>query len=752
MAESRRVQLTNLSCGVASFSSDTSDPVRQGCPGVLQDNGTGSGRPSVSETTRLVLTLFESDKRRFPEFNYCELIENQQTEDVPLSQLDLEEEGEHDEAAAIARTLEEKYGDKRKRKDRIQDLVDIGYGYDEDSFIDNSEAYDEFVPSFLTTNFGGFYVNSGVLHFRQISDTDNDDFSTEEGIIEPTKKRKLDGEQDKPKKPRGEMKSNTKLSTVSKTRVNDVKIKKKKAAKMLSVTSMLKRFQREKEKERQNMEKANQMIDATTASPFPADAVGGGGSGLTDPLLSLIGSTNDHALIQAASTVDFDIDLDSLLEVSEENLSPKSLPQAAAEMQLIKPGSGLQVQQNIHSEAESQPLTAKANVLPKPQSDQLQFLAEPSSVVLSQSNPLPEGLPPGLVDSIGDLVMAAKTSEGESKVKFFSSDINSILLDIELQCQEQSNQLRSKVYKHLSSFMPCSKDTLLKRVKKLLITQEEEPPTAEDQLQKLKKAIERSMPEQMACFQESWQAYEQAKTSKETEEENLEEKSVRKGVPKKLFKWNQEIRNCLDLLLKEKMEKCQKEGKYGQELEEYLKTVLDNEVKPLWPKGWMQSRVLRRESRKLSGLFSSLQLNKAKGFQTEKGQSSVGRASKSTDGCSSLQGTEELKVESSIFVLSPSTADKPPANPTSAPERSLLDILADQALAHEHPLDLSRDYLATAIFKPWSFGMDDRSPPLPPPPPHSSPINFPESQVVLPQLLQVGDMRSLAAPQLRNGQ
>ncbi|XP_047222128.1 ubinuclein-1-like isoform X2 [Girardinichthys multiradiatus] len=751
MAESRRVQLTTLSCGVASFSSDTSDPVRQGCPGVLQDNGTGSGRPSVTETMRLVITLFEPDRRRFPEFNYCELIENKQTEDVPLSQLDLEEKGEHDEAAAIARTLEEKYDDKRKRKDRIQDLVDIGYGYDEDSFIDNSEAYDEFVPSFLTTKFGGFYVNSGVLHFRQISDTDTDDFSTEEGIIEPTKKRKFDGEQDKPKKRRGEMKSNTKLSTVSKTRVNDVKIKKKKAAKMLSVTSMLKRFQREKEKERQNMEKANQMMEATTASPFPTDAAGGG-SGLTDRLLSLIGSTNDHALIQAASTVDFDIDLDSLLEVSEENLSPKSLPQAAAEMQLIKPGSGLQVQQNIQSEAESQPLTAKANVLPKPQSDQLQFLAEPSPVVRSLSTSLPEGLPPGLVDSIGDLVMAAKTSEGESKVKFFSSDINSILLDIELQCQEQSSQLRSKVYKHLSSFMPCSKDTLLKRVKKLLITHEEEP-TAEDQLQKLKKAIERSMPEQMACFQESCQAYAQAKTSKETEEENLEEKSVRKGVPKKVFKWNQEIRNCLDLLLKEKMEKCQKEGKYGQELEEYLKTVLDNEVKPLWPKGWMQSRVLRKESRKLSGLFSSLQLNKAKGFQTEKGHSSVGGASKSTDGCSSLQGTEELKVESSIFVLSPSTADKPPANPTSAPERSLLDILADQALAREHPLDLSRGYMATAIFKPWSFGsMDDRSPPLPPPPPNSSPINFPESQVVLPQLLQVGDMRSLAAPQLRNGQ
>ena len=44
------------------------------------------------------------------------------------------------------------------------------------------------------------------------------------------------------------------------------------------------------------------------------------------------------------------------------------------------------------------------------------------------------------------------------------------LSSIELQCREQGGQLRSKVYTHLSSFLPCSRDTLLKRVKKLLLT------------------------------------------------------------------------------------------------------------------------------------------------------------------------------------------------------------------------------------------------------------------------------------------
>lgn len=41
-------------------------------------------------------------------------------------------------------------------------------------------------------------------------------------------------------------------------------------------------------------------------------------------------------------------------------------------------------------------------------------------------------------------------------------------------------------------------------------------------------------------------------------------------------------------MLTAKLEKNKEKG--SQELEEVLKTLLDNEVKPLWPKGWMQSR------------------------------------------------------------------------------------------------------------------------------------------------------------------
>lgn len=91
--------------------------------------------------------------------------------------------------------------------------------------------------------------------------------------------------------------------------------------------------------------------------------------------------------------------------------------------------------------------------------------------------------------------MSAQAShqfDKEGRKKFFTLDMNNILLEwdtlksfmtlkqcrgtfiyppllssIELQVQEQSAGLRSAVYSHLEAFVPCKKEALLKRLKKL---------------------------------------------------------------------------------------------------------------------------------------------------------------------------------------------------------------------------------------------------------------------------------------------
>jgi len=180
------------------------------------------------------------------------------------------------------------------------------------------------------------------------------------------------------------------------------KRKKKMAAGPLSVTSMLKKFQREKEKERQKMAKAPQKSAAVVPVIVfvPPDA-GGGVPGLTDPLLSLIGSTDDHALIQAANAVDFDIDLDSLLDVTEQS-------QPAAEAPLFRSKADDPV------EAAAAPLVRppdpETGVRPPPHSAPTP--PPPPGAPASASQcvvPLPEGLSPRLEVSIRKLLAVRRT-------------------------------------------------------------------------------------------------------------------------------------------------------------------------------------------------------------------------------------------------------------------------------------------------------------------------------------------------------
>uniref|UniRef100_A0A915JN73 Hpc2-related domain-containing protein n=1 Tax=Romanomermis culicivorax TaxID=13658 RepID=A0A915JN73_ROMCU len=126
------------------------------------------------DTTRINLKLFEPTANRYPEFDFPTLYKNHVGKSIVVN------DEPPDFIAQLAKKFEEKYGPKssqngkRCKVGRVEDYVDLGMGYDKDDpFIDDSEAYDELVPSTLTTKHGGFYINTGILEFKEI-DEDSD--------------------------------------------------------------------------------------------------------------------------------------------------------------------------------------------------------------------------------------------------------------------------------------------------------------------------------------------------------------------------------------------------------------------------------------------------------------------------------------------------------------------------------------------------------------------------------------------------
>ncbi|GFX96974.1 ubinuclein-2 [Trichonephila clavipes] len=228
---------------------------------------------------------------------------------------------------------------------------------------------------------------------------------------------------------------------------------------------------------------------------------------------------------------------------------------------------------------------------------------EPKMPIESIEAPkLPENLPPELDDVLAKLKVAAYRSE-EGKCKFFSDEVNRMLLSVELKAQELTSAQRSTIYAHLASHLPCTKETLQKRAKKLRLDQEDGK--LREPMQRLKDGIAAVMPEML----EKYAALEQACNARDEEKKNgaltgsdnedSEEDGEKKlsRIPKKRFEWNDTIRKYLCDVVRIKL-KCYEVSKTRiQSAEEYLKHFLEAEVKNLWPPGWMQSRILFRESR-----------------------------------------------------------------------------------------------------------------------------------------------------------
>lgn len=114
---------------------------------------------------RLEINLEESKSSNgYPELDYKDFLNIEEEKANEEANSSGSEANEADVKKAV-KYYEAKYQNSNYRWGDI----DLGAGYDEeDSFIDNTDAYDEIVPKEITTSFGGFYVNQGRLEFKEV--------------------------------------------------------------------------------------------------------------------------------------------------------------------------------------------------------------------------------------------------------------------------------------------------------------------------------------------------------------------------------------------------------------------------------------------------------------------------------------------------------------------------------------------------------------------------------------------------------
>uniref|UniRef100_A0A8C6ESU8 Ubinuclein 2 n=1 Tax=Marmota marmota marmota TaxID=9994 RepID=A0A8C6ESU8_MARMA len=640
--------------------------------------------PPPRETVRLELVLKDPTDESCVEFSYPELLlcGEQRKKIVHTEDPFNDEHREKQEVEMLAKKFEMKYGGKprKHRKDRLQDLIDIGFGYDEtDPFIDNSEAYDELVPASLTTKYGGFYINTGTLQFRQASDTEEEDITDNQKHKPPKvpkikeddiemKKRKRKEEGEKEKKPRKKVPKQ--LGVVALNSHKSEK-KKKRYKDSLSLAAMIRKFQKEKDalKTESNPKVPVTLSTSSLTKPLcAATALGNDVPELnlnsTDPELPIFVSTNEHELFQEAENaleILDDFDFDRLLDAASDG-SPLS-------------------ESGGENGNTTQP-TFTSQVMPK--------------VVPT----LPEGLPVLLEKRIEDLrvVSAAKLFDEEGRKKFFTQDMNNILLDIELQLQELGPVIRSGVYSHLEAFVPCNKETLVKRLKKLHLNVQDD--RLREPLQKLKLAVSNVMPEQLFKYQEDCQARSQAKcaklqTDEEREkngsEEDDDEKPGKRVIgPRKKFHWDDTIRTLLCNLVEIKLGCYELEPNKSQSAEDYLKSFMETEVKPLWPKGWMQARMLFKESRSVHNHLTSAPAKK-KVIPAPKPKVKECSPKKDQKAPASLVASASGPSTSSSTSVVASTS----SSSTPAQETICLDDSLDEDLSYHSPsLDLVSEALA----------------------------------------------------------
>nr|XP_033334263.1 ubinuclein-1 isoform X1 [Megalopta genalis] len=584
----------------------------------------GEKGKQLAPSFRFVLTLPESNEKACPEFNYAQLLKasekkrrKEHKQENAINGLPFDDDDDDDDKLRdMARRFEAKYGTSTtgRKRTKYDDYVDLGAGYDEnDSFIDNTDAYDEIVPEEMTTAHGGFYINCGALEFRSAdrhslvhnnNNNNNNNNSNEEESSESSEEDTEDV--DSPKRSEKRILSSSDDDEAEEI-PGDQPRKKQKLDENGEKKSVQENIIKKKKRQPNLQDQQNSQQDGEALNKRKEKAE------TTDTEVS-----EDQEEKKKSDKTE----LQKSKITSEKKFDIKKFEKKAANTNGID-GKKLDLKKlggkdsNIDDAIES--VVNAARVEDESSRDTTDsgksrcIGTESECDENDKETPLPDSLPENIVEIVNELKARAENNK-EGKTKFFDSTVNALLLSLEKRLRTLSSPgLRIETYEHLARFLSCSKKALQNRTKKLYLQDVEI--NIKNLVQRLKEVIDDITPSVMMKFIDDcekvaegnphlyWDIYRYcweiegspADTESFDDQDNCVN-SEKAKIPKKQFPWTEETKKLVYEIANAKREMYTilrpRKSKETEDMFNFVASYMVQYVLPLWPSGYMTQSAL----------------------------------------------------------------------------------------------------------------------------------------------------------------
>lgn len=576
----------------------------------------GEKGKQLEPSFRFVLILPESNEQKCPEINYSQLLrdaekkrrkEQKRGEENSTNGLGPFDDDDDDEKLRdMAKHFEAKYGtstvDRKRRK--YDDYVDLGAGYDEnDSFIDNTDAYDEIVPEEVTTAHGGFYINCGALEFKAVdrqptlnnnnnnnnnSDEDESSESSEEDtedVESPKRAEKRiisssdddDAEDITGDHPRKKQKVDENDDKKGGNQENVMKKKKKRQDQDQNSHQDPESLQRRKEK------KAEIADSETAATSEEAEE-------------KKRAEKTEGQKVKNDAEKKFDIKKFEKKASNSNGFDAKKLD--------VKKlgGKDRSIDDAIESVVNAARVEDESS-RDTTDSAKSRCLGTESECddIEKEEAPMPDSLSEEDKQIVNQLKAHAENSK-EGKGKFFNSAVNTLLCSLEKKLRSRYTPSdRLQTYGHLARFLPCSKIALQNRAKKLHLQEVEYK--VKEPMQRLKAIIENVMPSVMVKYVKDCKEAADEKGPEvtpadddSTEDEDANKNSEKSKIPKRKFPWTKETKKLVYEIANARRQYFEVLRPRKETMENYVNRFMETEVLPLWPPGYVDLHILLKYS------------------------------------------------------------------------------------------------------------------------------------------------------------